>query len=268
MANKKRSGGRKLRLPSFMETLKDAVLEKMAAALVIIIFIVIAVLLVIAFLHGSDYFRLKAVESRGFADQSKAVSVNTEILKSYKNRNLFDIDIGAISRYLASRYPDAKSVEIWRALPDKLAIRINFRKPVAMLGESKFYPVDDEGVVLFTIDAKAQSASLPVISGIEALYDGKPIRKMDSKNLKSALELLKEIKLSHFLDTYRLLSIDATNLSDMAFYLNDGLEIRIGFENYKNRLLKLKDTLRDTRLVKDKIKYIDLRFDGVTIGPK
>jgi cell division septal protein FtsQ len=267
MANKKRSGGRKLKLPSFFESMKDFVLEKFAAALVILIFIVVSGLLIMAFLHGSDYFRLKAVESRGFAEQARAVSVNTELLKQFMNKNIFDIDIKSIARYLASKYPDARSVEVWRALPNKLAVRVNFRKPVAMLGESKFYPVDEEGVVLFNVEAKTQSG-LPVISGVEAVFEGKPVKKIEAKNLKIALDLLKEIKRSRFLDSYRLSAIDAANLSDMAFYLNDGLQIRIGFENFRDRLLKLKDTLRDTRLVKDKIKYIDLRFDGVTIGPK
>ena len=267
MANKKRSNGRKLKLPSFFETFKEALLEKFAALLVIVIFLVLAALLVMAFLHGSDYFKLKAIESRGFSDQAKAVAVNTEILKAYINKNIFDIDIKAIANYLARLYPDARSVEIWRALPNKLSIRVNFRKPVAMLGESKFYPVDAEGVVLFNVDPKAQGL-LPVISGVEAVFEGEKIKKIESKNLKVALELLKEIKKARFLDSYRLSAIDAASLSDMAFYLNDGLEIRIGFENFKDRLLKLRNTLKDTRLVKDKIKYIDLRFDGVTIGPK
>jgi cell division septal protein FtsQ len=267
MAKQKKSGGRKLKLPSFIESLKDAMLEKMVGSLVIIIFLVLAFLLVQAFLHGSDYFRLKAVEARGFADKAQAVAVNTELLKAYKNKNLFEVDINAIGRYLSMRYPEAKSVSAKRTLPDKLTILVSFRRPIALVGESKFYPVDEDCVALFTVDAKTCGA-LPVISGIEARYDGRPVRKIDSKNLKTAIDLLKEIKSARFLENHRLTAVDASSLNEMAFYIDDGLEIRIGFENYKDRLFKLKETLKDTRLVRDKIKYIDLRFDGVTIGPK
>lgn len=62
--------------------------------------------------------------------------------------------------------------------------------------------------------------------------------------------------------------IDASDINELSFYLDDDLEIRIGYENFKERLNNLKVTLRDSRLLKDRVKYIDVRYEDVTIGPK
>ena len=44
--------------------------------------------------------------------------------------------------------------------------------------------------------------------------------------------------------------------------------IIIGYENLKERLEALHDTLRDPRLVLDSISYIDVRFKDIAISPK
>ena len=60
----------------------------------------------------------------------------------------------------------------------------------------------------------------------------------------------------------------AGDIKNLSFYLNDTLEIRIGYENFGQRLGHLRKTLRDPRFAVAKIKYIDLRFDDIVISPK
>ena len=242
----------------------------LAVALVVVIFVSLVVLLVNAFLHSSNYFKLRAVETKGFSDKSTGSYIGSEILKTNKGSNIFNIDLKAIAMQLARRYPDAKDIRVKRVPPDKVLVWVNFRKPFAMvvsIANTKHYPVDDEGYVLQNVDPGIAAVLTPLY-GIDIRYDGAAFRKANPRNLKAALDMLKEVKRAKFMSQYRVTGVDASSISNLAFYIDDGLEIRIGFENYRERLDILRTTLKDTRLVKDKIKYIDLRFDGVTIGPK
>ncbi|MFA6610031.1 MAG: cell division protein FtsQ/DivIB, partial [Candidatus Omnitrophota bacterium] len=232
------------------------------------IFIVVAALLARSFIHGSDYFKVRHIEMKGLSDNTlEATSLGNELLRSYKNKNIFDTSLSSIARNLAVRYPDAKNVAVKRSLPDKLTISFNFRRPIALAGSARYYPVDEDGYLLIDADTLTLGA-LPSISGVDIRYEGKATRKIDSRELKAALELLKEIRRAKFMAGHRLIRIDASDINDMRFYLDDGLEIRIGFENLKERLELLRNTLKDSRFMKDKIKYIDVRFHDATIGTK
>ncbi|MCX5666271.1 MAG: cell division protein FtsQ/DivIB [Candidatus Omnitrophica bacterium] len=234
---------------------------------IVTIFIISAWLLTTAFLERSDYFRLRSVESKGAADKS-LVSIRSEILANYKNKNVFKIDLKAIASGLEPRYPDAKDIVVKRVLPDKLSISLTFRKPVAMLSNGRNFPVDKEGVILVNRDLSSLG-DLPVIKGVDAKYAGRFRKRCESKNLIAALELVDIIKNTRFLDKYRVNMLDASDMRSMSFTLGEGGPmIIIGYENLKDRLEALHDTLRDPRLMLDSISYIDVRFKDIAISPK
>ncbi len=234
---------------------------------VLIAFLVSAYLLTAAFLSRSDYFKLRSVEASGAANRSLAV-IRSEILANYKGDNIFKIDLKAIATGLEPRYPDAKDIIVKRVLPDKLFIFLSFRKPVAILSDGRNYPVDKDGVILVNRDL-ANLGDLPVIKGVQAKYAGRFKKRCESRNLKAALELVDIVKRARFLDRYRIKMLDASDMRSMSFALGeDGPMIIIGYENLKERLEALHDTLRDPRLVLDSISYIDVRFKDIAISPK
>jgi cell division septal protein FtsQ len=235
--------------------------------IVFIFFIVSAWLLTMAFLERSDYFRLRGVEVKGAADRSLA-AIKNEILANYKDKNIFKIDLKAIAKSLEPRYPDAKDIVVKNLLPDKLSIALSFRKPVAILANGRNFPVDKEGVILVNRDLLSLG-DLPAIKGVDAKYAGRFRKRCESSNLKAALELVDIIKRTKFLDRYRIKTLDASDMRSMSFALGEGGPmIIIGYENLKERLEALHDTLRDPRLVLDSISYIDVRFKDIAISPK
>ena len=251
---------RKIQIPKVQK-------RQLAGIIVFIIFIVSSWLLIAAFLERSDYFRLRSVESKGAADKS-LLSIRDEILASYKNRNIFKIDLKAIASALEPKYPDAKDIVVKRALPDKLFIDMNFRKPVAILSNGRNFPVDREGVILVNRDLSSLG-DLPVIKGVDARYAGRFRKRCESGNLKAALELVDIISRTRFLDRYHIKTLDASDMRSMSFALGEsGPNVIIGYENLKERLEALHDTLRDPRLVLDSISYIDVRFKDIAISPK
>ncbi len=265
---KKQKRTRKIKLPPFIEDIREAFMSKLSSALVILIFLIVSALLAKAFIHGSDYFRVRHIETKGLSDNAlPAISLGNELLRSYKNKNIFDTNLSAIAKNLAGRYPDAKNVTVKRSLPDKLTISFNFRRPIALAGNARYYPVDEDGYLLLDADARTLG-TLPTISGVDIRYEGRLTRKIESQNLKAALELLKEIRRSKFMGNHQLVRIDASDINNLCFYIDEGLEVRIGFENLKDRLELLRNTLKDSRFMKDRIKYIDVRFQDATIGTK
>jgi cell division septal protein FtsQ len=265
---KKQKRVKKVKFPAFLAEMKESAVRKVLNAAVIGLFLAMAFFLAKAFIQRSDYFGLEFVDIKGMSDGPSAVSIGTELARSYKGRNIFGIDIRSIGRQLQTRYPDAKNVFVMRTLPDRLTVLFDFRKPVAILADGRSYPVDAEGFIVLNADEKSLEG-LTVISGVGVRYDERSSRKVESKNLKSALELLAAIRNARFMAKYPVTRIEAGDAKAMAFYLEDGLEVRIGNENFKERLGMLHRTLRDPRLVRERIKYLDLRFgEDAVIGPK
>ena len=110
--------------------------------------------------------------------------------------------------------------------------------------------------------------SLPVISGINVNLAKAVGKKIDSKSLGHALILFEFIKESGILNSHKLGEINAGNIKSMSFTLDDGMEIRIGHEDYAARLKSLKEILKDPKIWPSDIGYIDLRFGEPVIGPK
>jgi len=259
---------KKIRMPFFAEDARQFIAKRFANVAVFAVFLLAAFFLGKAFFHRSDYFRIRSVETKSASlDQGAASSINGRILSMYGGRNIFAIDLRYISRSLEEAYPDASQVAVRIALPDKIAISLKFRRPAALVRADRLYAVDDEAFVLPSVSAESLKG-LPVIEGASIKYDEKRGKKSSSKNLMVALELLKCMKAAKFLAGYGADTIDASDAANLSFFLRNGTEVKIGCENFKERLKLLDHTLRDPRLVLDRVKYIDLRFKDAVVGPK
>ncbi len=236
--------------------------------IVIVIFIFIAFLLAKAYLYRSDYFRLRKVEIKDtLLDQRSLVSIKSRILSAYRQKSVFALDLRAIAQALQASYPDAKNISVMLALPDKMVVSLKLRKPVLLVKSDKLYPVDEEGVILPVADASSLKW-VPFVDGVQVRPDERKAKIIKSINLKAAIDLLRNVKGIKTIADYGIESVDTRDLSNISFYLKNGIEIRVGSENFKDRLIMLAKTLRDPRLVMERIKYIDLRFGDAIIGPR
>lgn len=248
--------------------MKEAVLNKIISVIILISLIAVAFFIGKTFIYRSDYFRLKAAETKSaFFDQNTARRISNQILDLYRGRNIFKINLKNIAFSLQAAYPDAREVIARIALPDKITVTLKFRKPLALVRDGKLYPIDEEGFVLPSMDAGSLKG-LPVIDGVDIRYDERKGKRNTSANLKKALELLKEMKESGFWADYGADEIDAGDIKKLSFRLKNGLKVIIGSDNFRDRLKLLENTLKDRRLVIERIEYIDVRFEDAVIGPK
>ena len=256
-------------LPPIIENSRGWLFKAAAHIAVFAIFIIVAAMLVQAFLYRSDYFRLNSVETKDTAiDASTAAYINNQILHLYKGKNIFTVNLKAISEVLQARFPDAKEIVAKIALPDKIIVNMKFRRACALVRSGKLYPVDGEGVVLLNAN-EALFKFLPVIEGIEIKPGERRAARVNSyRNLNIVLDLMQEIKKSRFLAGYGVDSINARDIKMLSFTLKNDVQVRIGFEDFKPRLETLKKVFNDPRMVMDRIAYIDVRFKDVVIGPR
>lgn len=251
---------------AFAGEIKSVVMSKVMTVVVTLIFLAFAAMLLKAFLHESDYFKLRSVDVKAsFLDPRASTYISNKIFNEYKGKNVFSIDLKYIARYIQSSYGDVRDVLVKIALPDKLVVSLKLRKPVALLKSGKFYPIDEDGVVLPGARGVEALADMPIINGLDIKSSD---RTGTYRNLKMALALLREIRQTRELSAFGLASISVYDPSNLSFYLKNGVEIRVGAENFRERLDMLGRALRDPRLAIDNVRYVDVRFKDVIIGPK
>ena len=68
---------------------------------------------------------------------------------------------------------------------------------------------------------------------------------------------------------YILKVVDIADPGNLSFFFDDvNIEIKIGNEDFRNRLDVLVTVLEQISMDIDKFKYIDLRFEDPIIGPR
>lgn len=258
----------KFSLPPFLRDSFGVIARKGAIVILVLALSLAAVMLVRTFLSRSEYFKVHAVDIRAPAlDIRSAGAVEGKLLELYRGRHIFDVSLRELTARVQRAFPDAKDIVSRVTLPDQLTVTMRFRTPVAIVRGMRYYPVDEEGVVLARIDPRV-IRTLPMIEGV-SIWSSLQKGKGDiSPNLRCALTLLAEAKRFRWMADYGIVSIDARTLRDLSFVLSNGIEVKIGFERYPQRLEVLDKTLKAKRLAIDRISYIDLRFGDVTVGPK
>lgn len=217
-------------------------------------------------LHNSDYFFIKRSEVKWLA-RSYTGRAYKDLIDVGSGENMIKFDARTAADKILTDYPELKDVRIIKRFPDKLILNIKARVAVAQVGDWSFYLIDKEGVTLTEIRNEIREG-LPIITGAKWRLLHKIGNRDGSLRMKRAVALLKIIGDSGFLNDHMLTKLDISDHRNIAFYIEHGLEIKIGHSNFAERLKQLQRTLSSMVVDKDQIKYIDLRFDDVILGTK
>ena len=80
--------------------------------------------------------------------------------------------------------------------------------------------------------------------------------------------LAEVIRQSRILRGHQLSHVDISDPNNFLLLVDGQIEIRVGGNHFMERLKILDQTLKTVMLDSSKIRYIDLRFDDVVIGPR
>ena len=175
--------------------------------------------------------------------------------------NIFDV------RKRVESQPFVKSVRVNRQVPDALRIEVVEREPIASLSGGQLQYIDAEGVLLPYIQSPVRF-DLPMISGINGTQNVPPGKVIASNELIQAIEIL-QTALAIDSTVYHLISeVKMNDNSDIILYSAEGgVPIILGKGEIGKKLVTLQTFWNN--FVKngdaDKLRYIDLRFDGQVV---
>jgi hypothetical protein len=181
------------------------------------------------YFHSERLFVLK--------DLRRSVTINTgktltpdlvcEVLGLREGINLFSLPIEQKRCELLEQAPNIRDITIVRRMPDKMAITIIEREPIARVS-SNGRVVDVEGVVFVRY---AGTGGLPMIKGSDLLAQIKPGDRLRGKEM-AAIRLVHNALRPEC--RLRLLVLDTSREDDLLLTLSDHRQAKIAWEGMQD----------------------------------
>ena len=220
---------------------------------------------VVAYAVNSPTFELRQVRILNMGTMTPQQAFKFSELQP--GENLVHLDLVGVQQVIKRNHPEFKEVRVRRVLPDQVEILIKRRTPVAQAFFSRYVQIDKDLIVL-PGSSTVPFRNLTVIEGAPMPRAGLFVgTTLNDATTQKALRLMDVLKRSQILAKHTLTKIDIGDPKNISFTI-DGIEIRIGNNHFIERLKILDQTLRTLALDAAKIRYIDLRFDDVVIGPR
>lgn len=218
---------------------------------------------VVNYVTTSHYFKIRDVRVEGIADQRYIDLMKEEIA----GNNIFCVDSGKLSERIKKRFPTLTRVTVARVLPSELLIVAHERIPVAVVRRDAYYLFDTQGVAISSFPL-SEAVDFPVIVGLENKLSAVRVGvSYKSGILREALHLARVLRLQRFaIDaslpqavSFKITKIDCLDPSNFSFYLGDTLQVKVGHQDFENKVALLPSILKSLSQEILSVQYIDLR---------
>lgn len=222
---------------------------------------------VVAYAVNSPSFRLEEVKVLNIGTLTPVQAF--KFCELQRGENLVTLDLVNVQEMIKSRHPEFKEVRVRRVLPNRIEVLLKRRTPIAQIVFSSRYVQVDRNLVILPGASPMPFRNLTILEGVpvpvEGLLVGVTVR--DAATIK-ALKLADLVKRSNLLRGHELTKVDIGDPKNISLTVDGDIDIRIGSTHLVERLKILDQTLKTIQLDRAKIRYIDLRFDDVVIGPR
>jgi cell division protein FtsQ len=154
--------------------------------------------------------------------------------------------------------PLVRRAEVVRAFPNRVTLFVEERQPFTLVNAGGLHWVDEQGVPLGP-ETRAVSLDAPVISGLGA-DDVVAAGRMPSERVASGVALLRTLMRAQNSLLSEISEVDVSRPEGLVLYMLDGIEVRIGSEDWESRLGRLGGVLAQLRASGQTVTSIDLRF--------
>jgi cell division protein FtsQ len=194
-----------------------------------------------------------SVEVRGVsrvpADQILAVAAIP------RGSNIFKLDtLGVIGR--VESLPEIRRADVVRELPNRVVISVEERRPFTLVHGGRLHWMDEEGRLLGA-PPEAVAPPMPVISGLSA-DELASMRTSPGPKARAAIGVIRALVRSGTGLTAEISEIDMSRREGPVLYTIDGVEVRLGTEDWDERLARLEGVL--TQIATQDVRAVDLRF--------
>lgn len=154
--------------------------------------------------------------------------------------------------------PLVRRAEIVRAFPNRVTLLVEERQPFTLVNADGLYWVDEQGVPLGA-EARAIALDMPVISGVGA-DDVAAAGRTPSRRVAAGVALIRTLMRARSALLLEISEIDVSRPEGPVLYTLDGVEVRLGGEEWDGRLGRLGGVLAQLRASGQTVTSIDLRF--------
>ncbi len=198
-------------------------------------------------------FAVASVEVRGVSrvppDQILAAAAIT------RGTNIFRLDtMGVIGRVEA--LPEVRRADVVRELPGRRVLSVEERRPFTLVHGGRLHWMDEEGRLLGA-SPEAVAPPMPVISGLSA-DELASMRTAPGPKARAAIGVIRALLRSGNGLTSEISEIDMSRREGPVLYTVDGVEVRLGSEDWDERLARLEGVL--AQIATQDVRAVDLRF--------
>jgi cell division protein FtsQ len=214
-------------------------------------------------LLSAERFLLTEVEVRGASRLSQGAIVAASGLAP--GVNLFRLDARAAVAGVEA-LPEVRRAELVRHFPDRVVLHVEERRPFTLVHAGRLHWVDEGGLPAGA-EPRAVAVPVPVISGLspdELATAG----RAPSERVVNGLALIRLLLRSGGPLVSQISEIDVSRPEGPVLFTVDGVEVRLGREEWETRLPRLQGVLAQVAVSGDAVSSIDLRFrDLVVLKP-
>ena len=204
---------------------------------------------------SSPRFAVKSVEIRGAHLVSTARIL--EAARIPPGRSMFLLDPHRIARQVEA-LPEVQRADVIRELPNRVTVVVEERKPFTLVHAGRLHWIDESGRVLGR-ESQAVTPPTPVISG---LSEAELVSMGAAPNGKArgAIRLIRALLRSGSALAAEISEIDMADSDGPILYTVNGVEVRLGAEDWEERLARLEGVLAQPSARDGHIRAVDLRF--------
>ena len=225
-----------------------------ALAMMALIFVMTAgFIYVYNYAISSPYFVIKETSVKGCRELTEKDVMELAAIKP--KQTIFSVNIKAMVRRISSN-PWVENVAVSREFPNRLIVEIKERTPLASCRiDEDYYLLDKDGVLFkkLTLD---DDVDIPVLTGY--CRDG----RMNTELFNKTIVLLKHLKASKSFPAINVVSeINASEVSGLSLFTDNGFCLKLGFDNYEGKLKRLLPviTALNKKNIEQQFLNIDLR---------
>jgi cell division protein FtsQ len=202
----------------------------------------------------TERFAVKSVEVRGTSRVAPEQILAAADIPH--GANIFRLDTTDISGRVTS-LPEVRRADVVRELPDRVVISVEERRPFTLVHSGRLHWMDEEGRLLGASLATAVAPPMPVISGLSA-DELASMRTAPSAKASAAIAVIRALLRTGNGLAAEISEIDMSRREGPVLYTVDGVEVRLGSEDWEERLGRLEGVL--AQVATQDVRTVDLRF--------
>jgi len=227
-----------------------------AAAILVVVLVTAAGATVYSWLGHSRLFSVRDI------DMNRCAYVTRDevsgILSGVAQGNIWSLSSRDIGRRLLT-HPWVRSVSVRKVFPDRLVVRIEERKPAAMVNLDALYYVDEEGTIFKRLTAY-DPKNFPIVTG----FSRGELTARDAvtlQNLRKTLELLRSTESGVLRQNISEVHFDAQEGYTLVTR-DSGLQLKIGMMEFREAMKRIEEALPKLSSVGQARGIVDLKTAG------